>query len=61
MNDKIIEHMKSLLEKLAPEEGHYGLNDHEEPLWCMFCSEYVPKHAPDCPWVEARKLLERLK
>jgi hypothetical protein len=59
--------MKSLLERLAPEET-FILYSGEDCLdaSCIFCDgdalflEDI-HHAPDFPWVEARKLLEELK
>jgi len=60
--------MKSLLERLAPEETFYDYGGYDnEVIKCIFCeSDYVDgmeniKHTPDCPWIEARKLLEELK
>jgi len=60
--------MKSLLERLAPEEypitkTNVGLL---EITRCKYCDTITTmwgecNHASDCPWVEARKLLEELK
>jgi hypothetical protein len=57
--------MKSLLERLAPEDGINIVDD--DGTYCAFCwlekelKKIKAEHAPDCPWVEARKLLEELK
>jgi hypothetical protein len=62
--------MKSLLERLAPEDGLQVLDEYEHPVSCVFCGEtsfekepgiWASVHDSDCPWVEARKLLEELK
>jgi hypothetical protein len=61
--------MKSLLERLAPEEcpthlvpEYYDMSS----LGCKYCdcttmTKHEWDHETDCPWVEARKLLEELK
>jgi hypothetical protein len=60
--------MKSILERLAPEE--YPITKTNvgvlEITRCKYCDTITTmwgecNHAPDCPWVEARKLLEELK
>jgi hypothetical protein len=59
--------MKSLLERLTPKKGLYVLDEFENRQSCIFChypQEYhinLPSHKEDCPWDEARKLLEKLK
>jgi hypothetical protein len=58
--------MKSILERLAPEDGITEEHDHfSHSINCVFCgSELIDNpepHTDDCPWVEARKLLEELK
>jgi hypothetical protein len=64
--------VKSLLERLAPEEcaiSSIADQEGDYDAYCFYCGadaflskdNYNIKHAPDCPWVEARKLLEELK
>jgi hypothetical protein len=53
--------LKSLLERLAPERG---VIDYEFSK-CYYCDADMrgdsTEHKPDCPWLEALKLLEELK
>jgi hypothetical protein len=67
---ELIDVIKPLLERLAPEEGLYVLDEFEHPVSCIFCGEtsfedspgkFAHVHDGDCPWVEARKLMEELK
>lgn len=58
--------MKSIIERLAPEECITEEHDHfSHSISCVFCHAELlddkEPHKPDCPWVEARKLLEGLK
>jgi hypothetical protein len=61
--------MKSLLERLAPEEcpEHLVPEYYDSPsLGCKYCDCTTTTkgewdHTHDCLWVEARKLLEELK
>jgi hypothetical protein len=55
--------MKSLLERLAPEDGNYQFDDFSnDPSYCIQCGANEGEdHKPDCIWLEVRKLLEELK
>lgn len=54
--------MKSLLEKLATPFGIYIYDINNKIFTCVFCNAELldnkEGHKEDCPWVEARKLLE---
>jgi hypothetical protein len=55
--------LKSIIERLAPEECQ-TYRDSEGDNYCSFCNgddNLGITHSCDCPWVEARKLLEELK
>lgn len=58
--------MKSIIERLAPEECITEEHDHfSHSISCVFCHAELlddkEPHRIDCPWIEARKLLEELK
>ena len=60
--------MKSLLERLAPEECITEEHDYfSHSISCVFCrAPFIDElkgivHEAACPWVEARRLLEELK
>jgi hypothetical protein len=56
--------MKSMLEKFAPEYESEMMNDEG---YCKYCGgdllngHSLMDHKPDCPYIEAHKLLEELK
>lgn len=45
--------LRELIVRLAPADGMFN-----EFFQCLFCGRNMANHADNCPWLEARKVLE---
>lgn len=56
----------ALIERLAPADAVLTIRDHDFGTMCPHCRRRRTwpqdfTHADDCPWVEARRLIERTR